>query len=82
MRACGTKERRVANMARFSYNMYHDPRFNGEHAAKGYERVGPDPCDPHKNRGKIKNIGIGKPHIRLGRGMRRSNVHCNYLLFW
>ena len=44
MRTCGTKERWAANMAKFGYNMDSDPRFNGEHAAKGYDGVGPDPC--------------------------------------
>ena len=72
MRTCGTKERRAANMARFRYNMESDPRFNGEHAAIGYEGVGPDPCDPHNNRGWLQNIGVGKPPVRLGRGMRRA----------
>ena len=71
MRTCGTKERRAANMARFGYIMDSDPRFNGEHAAKRYEGVGPYPCDPRNSRGWLQNIGVSKPRVRLGRRMRR-----------
>jgi hypothetical protein len=37
LRTCGTEERRKANLARFGYIMEMDPRFNGEHAALGYD---------------------------------------------
>ena len=72
MQSCGTKERRPAYITRCSYIMDSDPRFNGEHAAIGYEGVVQDPCDPQNNCGWLLNIGVGKPRVRLGRGMRRS----------
>ncbi len=55
------------NLARFGYIFEIDPRFNGEHAALGYDGVGPDPCDPDNLRCWLENPGIGKHPIRLGR---------------
>ena len=70
MRTCGTQERRDANLARYGYSMEKDPRFNGEHALLGYDGVGPDPCDPQNMRSWFLSPGVGKPPVRLGRGMR------------
>ena len=72
-RTNGTEERRIANLARFGYSFENDPRFNGEHAIRGYEGVGPDPCDPGNNRVWLKNIGVPKPPVRFGRGMRQRS---------
>ena len=71
-RTNGTKERKEMNLARFCYNFAINPRFNGEHAALGYDGMGPDPCDPQYLRCWLKNPGVGKPLVRLGRGMRHK----------
>ena len=64
-----TKERKEMSLARFGYNFAIDPRFNGEHAALGYDWAGPDPCDPPNIRPWFKNPGVEKRPIRLGREM-------------
>ena len=40
----------------YNYSKERDPRFNGEHAAAGYEGVGPDPCDPSNRRSWLMNF--------------------------
>jgi len=72
LRTCGTEERRAQNLAKFGYRMETDPRFNGEHAAHGYEGIGPDPCDIYNKRGWLLNLSVPKPPVRMGRGMRNK----------
>jgi hypothetical protein len=69
MRTCRIKERREANLARYGYSMEIDPMHNGKHASLGYDGAGPDPCDPQNMRSWFLNSGVGKPPVRLRRGM-------------
>ena len=70
MRICGTEERRAQDLAKFGYKMKTNPRFNGEHAAHGYEGIGPDHRDIYNKRGWLLNLSVLKPPERMGRGMR------------
>ena len=75
MRTCGTKERRAANMAKFGYIMDNDPRYNGEHAAMGYDVDGPDPCDPNNNPGWLKTLGLASLlYVLAGKGGAHSYI--------
>ena len=43
-------------LRQYNYQKEDDNRFNGRHAAVGYDGVGPDPCDPSNRRGWLKNF--------------------------